>query len=127
MAHDSQALQHLVRDRRADLGLSIRDLADRSIDPQTGEHAKQAWISKLERGEPTEAPKPWVLRGLAAGLRLPEDTVKEAAARQYFELEVTASSDETVRLITARAETLSTEDRARLAEIAEVFARSAGR
>ncbi|MEU3507603.1 XRE family transcriptional regulator [Streptomyces longwoodensis] len=115
----------LVRQRRAELGVSLRKLADQSIEPTTGEQpVKFGWLSKLERNQSTEAPTPAVLRALHVGLGVPLRTLQEAAAAQYLELESAVwSEDRTTRVLAARIEEMSDDERRQLAEIAETFAR----
>ncbi|MFK0062675.1 helix-turn-helix domain-containing protein [Streptomyces werraensis] len=115
----------LVRHRRAELAVSLRKLADQSVDPDTsGRPVKFGWLSKLERGEPTEAPTPAVLRALAVGLSLPLRVLQEAAAAQYLEMQSFIwSQDRTTRVLAAHIEEMSEEERQQLADIAETFAR----
>lgn len=115
----------LVRHRRAELAVSLRKLADQSVDPDTGgQPVKFGWLSKLERGEPTEAPTPAVLRALAVGLSLPLRVLQEAAAAQYLEMQSFIwSQDRTTRVLAAHIEEMSEEERQQLADIAETFAR----
>ncbi|WP_229900406.1 helix-turn-helix domain-containing protein [Streptomyces capoamus] len=114
----------LVRQRRAELGLSVRRLADQSLDPETGTQARFGWISKVERGESTDAPPAAVLRALAAGLSLPLRVLQEAAAAQYLDLESFVwSQDRTTRVLAAHIEEMTEEERRQLADIAESFAR----
>lgn len=116
-------LNDLVKRRRAELGISLRTLAERSIDPATGEQAKFGWISKLERGQRTDAPSEGVVAALAIGLELPTRAVQQAAAAQYLGLRDVWSGDHTARVLVARIEEMSQADRAQLAAIAETFAR----
>jgi transcriptional regulator with XRE-family HTH domain len=115
----------LVRQRRAELSVSLRKLADQSIDPEGGaQPVKFGWLSKLERGEPTEAPSPAVLRALHVGLSVPLRVLQEAAAAQYLEMESFIwSQDRTTRVLAAHIEEMSPEERQQLADIAETFAR----
>ncbi|MEV5957232.1 XRE family transcriptional regulator [Streptomyces sp. NPDC051987] len=114
----------LVRQRRADLKISVRKLEELSVDPETGAQAKYGWISKVERGESTDAPAPALLRALAAGLSLPLRTLQEAAAAQYLDMQSFLwSEDHTTRVLAARIEEMTDEERQQLAAIAETFAR----
>jgi transcriptional regulator with XRE-family HTH domain len=115
-------LADLLRERRAALGISLRTLADRSIDPETGEAAKFGWIGKVENGKPTDAPTPAQLRGLAVGLELPARALQKAAAAQYLGLAEVWSGDQNAHVLVARIEEMSPEDLAQLAAIAETFA-----
>lgn len=115
----------LVRDRRAELAVSLRKLAEQSVDPDSDSRpVKFGWLSKLERGEPTEAPSPAVLRALHVGLSVPLRVLQEAAAAQYLEMESFIwSQDRTTRVLAAHIEEMSEEERQQLADIAEAFAR----
>ncbi|WP_234329746.1 XRE family transcriptional regulator [Streptomyces viridochromogenes] len=115
----------LVRQRRAELNISVRKLAEQSVDPETGERPfKFGWVSKLERGENTDAPSEAILRALHVGLALPLRVVQEAAAAQYLGMRSHVwSQDRTTRVLAARIEEMSDEERRQLAEIAETFAR----
>ncbi|MEU9558041.1 helix-turn-helix domain-containing protein [Streptomyces fumanus] len=120
----------LLRARRAELGYSLRDMEKRCIDPEgSGEQAKFGWLSKVERGESVDPPKEERLRALAHGYELPLRILQAAATRQFFGFDPAADSgavwseDLTTRIIVARAEEMSEEDRRQLADIAETFAR----
>lgn len=114
----------LVRQRRAELGISVRKLAEQSVDPDTGTQAKFGWISKVERGESTDAPSAAILRALSAGLATPLRVLQEAAAAQYLDMESFIwSQDRTTRVLAAHIEEMTDEERQQLADIAETFAR----
>ncbi|WP_239697841.1 MULTISPECIES: helix-turn-helix domain-containing protein [Streptomyces] len=114
----------LLRQRRAELGISVRKLADQSVDPDTGTQAKFGWISKVERGESTDAPSAAILRALSVGLAIPLRVLQEAAAAQYLDMESFIwSQDRTTRVLAAHIEEMSDEERQQLADIAETFAR----
>lgn len=119
----------LLRQRRAELGLSLRDMEARSVDPDSGAQAKFGWLSKVENGRPVDTPKEDVLKAIVIGYGLPERVVKAAAARQFLGYDpaedpsVMWSGDLTTRIIVARAEEMGEEERRQLAEIAETFAR----
>jgi transcriptional regulator with XRE-family HTH domain len=116
-------LSDLVRTRRAELGISLRTLAEQSFDRKTGEQAKFGWISKLENSKPMDTPSEELLRALAAGLELPPRIVQEAAAAQFMGMGEVRSEDGTARLLIARIQEMDPEDIAQLAAIAETFAR----
>lgn len=119
----------LVRERRAELGISLRELEARSVDPAPEEgvepeRAKFGWISKVEKGLSVDTPSPGLCRALAEGLRLPPQVVKAAAAAQFLEMDPFVwSEDRTTRVLAARIEEMTAEERRQLAEIAETFAR----
>ncbi len=119
----------LLKARRAELGYSLRDMEARCIDPKSGERAKFGWLSKVERGESIDAPKEERLKALSIGYQLPMKVLQAALFRQFYgydpatDSSVVWSADSTTRVIVARAEEMSDEDRRQLAEIAETFAR----
>lgn len=124
MAEQRTDFSQVVRDRRAELGISLRELEARAIDPDTGEQARFGWISKVEKGRSVDAPSPEVLRALAAGLGLPLRVLQEAAAAQFLDMITHVwSQDHTTRVLAARIEEMTDEERQQLADIAETFAR----
>lgn len=119
----------LVKARRAELGISLRELEARSIHAESGTQAKFGWLSKVESGKSIDTPRKELVLALAAGLGLPERIVKAAVAAQFLDFDpaedssVVWSDDLTTRIIVARAEEMSPEDRRELADIAEIYAR----
>jgi len=114
----------LVRERRAELALSLRDLEVLAIDPISGEQAKRAWIAKVEAGTATSVPTVKQIRALAAGLSFPVRVVQESVAAQFLDMSSQVSSaDRSTRVLAARMEEMTAEERRQLAEIAETFAR----
>lgn len=119
----------LVRERRAELGISLRDLEARSIDPKPEEgkepeRAKFGWIAKVEKNLPIDIPTAGLCRALAEGLQLPPRLVSAAAAAQYLQVDPFVwSDDRTTRVLAARIEEMTPEERLQLADIAESFAR----
>ncbi|MFJ2567933.1 XRE family transcriptional regulator [Streptomyces sp. NPDC087568] len=119
----------LLRERREELGLSLREMEARCVDPESGAQAKFGWLSKVENAKPVDAPKVGLLKALSIGYRLPEEILKAAAAAQFFDYDPAAdagvvwSDDRSTRIIVAHVEEMSEEDRRQLADIAETFAR----
>lgn len=119
----------LLKARRAELGHSLREMEARSIDPESGEQAKFGWLSKVERGLSVDPPKKERLKALSVGYELPVKILQGAVFKQFYghdpadDPSVVWSADLTTRLIVARAEELTDEDRQQLAEIVETFAR----
>src|ERR1043165_1065004 len=119
----------LLKARRAELGKSLRDMEARCIDPGSGEQAKFGWLSKVELGKSVDPPKENRLKAIAAGYGLPLKELQRAASIQFFGYDPAAdatvvwSGDLTTRLIVARAEEMTDEERAQFAAIAETFAR----
>lgn len=119
----SYALSDLVRGRRAELGYSLRKLAESCIDPQTGEQRySRGAIDNLEKRVPVIPPQTPDLRALAAGLQLPLRSVQDAAGEQFLGIATTeVGSSGKVRLLANRASSMSPEDLERLLAIAETF------
>jgi hypothetical protein len=119
----------LLRRRRAELGRSLREMEARCIDPESGKQAKFAWLGKVESGGSIDIPKEEVIKAVSIGYELPEDVVKAAVAAQFLGYTPTAdpavlwSGDLTTRIIVARAEEMTEDERRQLADIAETFAR----
>jgi transcriptional regulator with XRE-family HTH domain len=82
LLHDDAVnpLQRLVRERRAELGLSLREAAEQS---RGGVSA--ATISIMERGEHSGVASDRTLRGLSRALKLPLGEVREAAGKSAKE------------------------------------------
>jgi len=119
----------LLKARRAELGKSLRDMEKLCVDPESSEQAKFGWLSKVERGESVDPPKENRLKAIAVGYGLPLKELQRAAALQFFgydpaaDASVVWSGDFTTRLIVARAEEMTEEERRQFAAIAETFAR----
>jgi hypothetical protein len=117
------ALSRFLREHN-ESGVSYRRLAVTAIDPVTNAKLGFQWISKLAAGQIPRAPEPWQLRALAAALQVPEEAVKELAARQWLEYEVgevRLSADEWILFRLARD--LPDEDKQMLRRMAEEFVR----
>jgi transcriptional regulator with XRE-family HTH domain len=114
-------LSRLVRERRAELGLSLAQVAEASGDPDLN----ASWISRLEGGTLRDAPKRDRLNALAIGLRLAFQLVARAAAAQYMGVDDDAewTSDGSTRAVVARMAELSEDGRRDLADLAEIFTR----
>lgn len=82
-------------------GDSYQRLADRAIDPESGETASKPYLQRIVKNPPANPPTPKVLGAIAAALGLPVQRVKDAAARQWLQYEATelAGYDEEVRII----------------------------
>ncbi|MEV1006102.1 XRE family transcriptional regulator [Streptomyces sp. NPDC049881] len=115
-------LSRLVRERRADLGLSLAALEERAVDPVTGTRAKTGWTHRLEGEAPNLlAPTLAQLRALAAGLSLPLGTLQAAAGSQWFGLDTLWSPTGNVRALAERADELPPEIQRQLLSLVEAF------
>jgi len=77
-------LSALLRDRRAELGLSLRDVEERTLGDDGVPIVKRAWLSNLERAAPGPPPGEEHLRALSRALELPYSEVGDAAAAQFW-------------------------------------------
>ncbi|MFH8717292.1 XRE family transcriptional regulator [Streptomyces zaomyceticus] len=116
-------LSDLVRDRRAELRLSLRGLEARTVDPATGEPlCKYSWINKLEKVLAIDAPSFPQLKALATALELPLGKVQDAAGAQFFGIETVWSASGEARALAARADRMTPEQREQLLRLIETFA-----
>lgn len=132
MAHEETtgartALSDLVRTRRGELGLSLRGLADRCIDPDTGARdlIKYSWLDRLEKGLNVIPPQVPELRALAAGLQMPLRRLQDAAGAQFLGISPVELTNG-IRALLYQAEQLSELDLLRLRAIAETFRDTSG-
>ncbi|MFE5662420.1 hypothetical protein ACFQ7W_00620 [Streptomyces niveus] len=117
-------LSDLVRDRRAELGLSYRKLADACIDPKApanGPLWKFGLLERLEKRFAVSPPQLPELRALAAGLKLPLWQVQDAAGAQFLGITTVWTDD--VRAMVRDYEALTPDDRERLRLLMEAWKR----
>lgn len=110
-------LSDLVRTRRAELGLSLRALAGRCVDPEgpeAGQVVDHNWIDRLEKNILKEIPDGVRLAGLAAGLQVPLTLVQEAAGAQFWGVDTVWSDDEEVKALVHDYRDLDAEDQAKV-------------
>lgn len=120
-------LRDLVRERKAELGLSYDKLAERCVDPKSGEQTvKSSWLHRLVSGLAVQPPDVPQLRGMAAGLDVPLGLVQEAAAAEFFGLDTVWSDDRAVRTLVHRYEEMDPEDQRRVQALIETY-RATGR
>lgn len=94
------ALSQLIQEA-LDKGESYGRLAERAIDPETGETVSKPYLQRVVKNPPANPPTVPMMRAIAAALRMPVRRVKEATARQWLMYEATelAGYDEEVRII----------------------------
>ncbi|WP_051766133.1 helix-turn-helix domain-containing protein [Streptomyces sp. NRRL F-5135] len=121
MTNDAERteLSDLVRERRAELGLSLRALAARCIDPEGTDEPlwKFAVLNRLERGLPVIPPKLPELRALAAGLDTHLLIVQGAAGWQFMGIEAAWESSMRERTLLEGYLALSSADQDRVRSI----------
>lgn len=115
-------LRDLVRERRAELGLSYERLAARCIDPESGEQTmKSSWLHRLENGLTVRPPDVPQLRGLAAGLGIPLARVQDAAGAEFFGMDVVWSRSAEARAWVERADRMTPAQREQLMRLLDAF------
>ncbi|MFJ2110735.1 XRE family transcriptional regulator [Streptomyces sp. NPDC087850] len=117
-------LSDLVRERRAELGLSLRRLAALCVDPAApGEPLwRYGVIDRLERRLPVMPPRLPELRALAAGLDMPLVLVQGAAAWQFMGIETALGDNRRERRVLELYLALSPADRDRVESILQLWA-----
>lgn len=65
-------------------GINYRQLAERAVDPDTGATVSRGTLNKIALGEPVRMPNDGKLHAIAAALRAPYESVRQAAIAQWF-------------------------------------------
>jgi transcriptional regulator with XRE-family HTH domain len=65
-------------------GVTYRQLAERAIDPDSGATVSRGQLNKIARGDAPRMPEDGKLRAIAAALRAPYESVRQAAVAQWF-------------------------------------------
>ncbi|MFH8619200.1 helix-turn-helix domain-containing protein [Streptomyces sp. NPDC017979] len=121
-APERTQLRDLLRERRAALGLSYLKLAQRCVDPESGQQSvKDSWLHRLETGQPVEPPKLAALRGMAVGLAVPLRVVQDAAAAEFFGVDTVYADDEEGRMFLSRFSAFSPEDRRKMLAVMDAW------
>lgn len=108
-------LSDLVVRRKAELGLSYEKLAERCIDPETGEQTvKYSWLHRLATYKSVIPPDFPQLRGLHAGLDVPLGLVQEAAGSQFLGIDTVWSEDGDVRALVHEFQEMDADDQAKV-------------
>ncbi|QIJ61464.1 hypothetical protein [Streptomyces sp. JB150] len=105
------ALSQLIQEA-LDKGSSYGKLAERAIDPETGETVSKPYLQRVVKNPPANPPTPPMMRAIAAALGLPFRRVQEATAEQWLQYEATelAGYDSDVRVIVTHLIGKSPED-----------------
>jgi transcriptional regulator with XRE-family HTH domain len=112
----------LIRNRRAELGLSLAQFQERSVDPRTGTQVKSGWVYRLETGESVVPPRKPQLRALAAATDLPLGQLQDAASAQFFGIERVWSESGEASALVRRAGRLTQDQREQLLRLIDAFA-----
>ena len=102
-------LSHLASTRRQELGLSLRQVVERTVDPATGKAAfNKDWLSRVEKAaDNLFTPQEDVLRALATALELPYVEVAAAMNAQFYGIQWVYSEDRTVRTLVVQSDPVS--------------------
>lgn len=123
---DQNRLSQYVRAYLDEHNESIRTLAARAVDPETGFALQHGYISSLVKTQVAKAPEIWRLRALAAAMKVPARMLAELAAMQWLGVEVAEVGGEDWVAVTLPAG-LSEEERQRFIAMAEDIARHFGK
>lgn len=95
-----RALSQLIQEA-LDKGDSYQRLADRALDPETGETVSKPYLQRVVKNPPANPPTVPMMRAIAAALGKPFRRVQEATARQWLQYEATelGGLDPEVRVI----------------------------
>lgn len=96
------ALSQLIQEA-LDKGDSYQRIADRALDPETGETVSKPYLQRVVKNPPTNPPTVPMMRAIAAALGKPFARIQEATAKQWLQYEATelAGYDAEVRIIVA--------------------------
>lgn len=115
----------LVKARRAELRLSLREVEERTKGPDGGEAVvKRGWLDNLEKGKRVIAPQVPQLEALSVALQLTLGRLQDAAGRQFFGIETVWSESGEARALLARTERMSPEQRDQLMRFLDTIAPS---
>lgn len=95
MPEQTPTLRELIQEA-LDNGVTLRELADRAIDPRTAETLGKDTINKIVLGRINRVPLEGHLRAIANALRVPYERVRRAAIAEWLpgtDLEVPADID----------------------------------
>jgi hypothetical protein len=96
------ALSQLIQEA-LDEGDSYGKLADRAIDPETGDTVSKPYLQRVVKNPPANPPTVPMMRAIATALRKPFRHIQEATAKQWLMYEATemAGYDDDIRIIVA--------------------------
>lgn len=117
-------LSDLLRNRMAELGLSIRRAAEATIDPRKPDEPplyKRGTLENLIKAAGTKSPTDAQCRALANAFQLPELAVQRAASAQFHGL-VSERWDRSAkaRVLVAKIDEMTDEDLEELDQLADI-------
>lgn len=118
-------LSDLVRKRREELRLSLREMEARTVPGKsTIPVIKKSWIHRLEKGLPVTPPQLPELKALARALELPLGRLQDAAGAQFLGIDTVWSSSGEARALIEHAERMTPAQREQLARLLATFEQS---
>ena len=103
----------LIRQRRAALGLSLKEFAARALDD--GEQVvTYSWVHRLETGQPVTPPQIEELRGLARAAEVELEVMQDAAGAQFHGVKPVWSESGEAKAYVRRLEAMTPEQREQL-------------
>lgn len=118
-------LSDLLRDRRAELRLSLRDVEERTRVRADGTPLiKRGTLDNLEKAVPRMSWTPRLpeLQALARAYELPLGRIQDAAGAQFMGIDPVWSASGEARALVKDAERLTPKQREQLAKLIEAFA-----
>ncbi|MFF6985653.1 hypothetical protein [Streptomyces sp. NPDC010273] len=116
-------LSDLLRDRKAELGMSLRELVDACVDPKKPDEGPQIRRTTLDlllkADEGVKAPTIPMMHALAEGFRLPFGLVQEAAGAQWLGIDTVWTQDRKVRALVHGFQDMDAEDQDRVMALME--------
>jgi hypothetical protein len=94
------ALSQLIQEA-LDKGDSYQRIADRAVDPKSGETVSKPYLQRVVKNPPANPPTPPMMHAIAAALGKPFRLIQEAVAEQWLQYAATELSglDPEVRII----------------------------
>ncbi|MET8627954.1 hypothetical protein ABZW30_30145 [Kitasatospora sp. NPDC004669] len=121
---ESTPFADMVREAAEPDGVTYRKLAERAIDPRTGQSLNHNALWKIANGDPIKI-SPWIVRAVAVAIDRDERDVQLAAAEQYIGLTAGDPFDATTpeaAVVVAHVPGLRKADMPRVEELLRRFA-----
>jgi hypothetical protein len=110
----ARLLSQLIQEA-LDKGDSYQRIADRAVDPDSGETVSKPYLQRVVKNPPANPPTVPMMKAIAAALGKPFERVQAATAKQWLMYEATelAGYDEDTRIIVAHLAGQSPADKRR--------------
>lgn len=116
-------LSELVRERRAELHLSLRAIEEHpgNVGDDGRPIVKRGWVDRLEKRQSVIPPQVPELRALAAVLNLPFGRLQDAAGSQFLGIDTMWSASGDARALVEHAERLTPAQREQVLRLLQAF------